>query len=220
MSRFQPNRLRVVIVDDQELVRHAIRNILAVPDIGVIAEADDGESALEVVMEMAPDVVVMDLGLPGISGIEATRSLAMVAPLCRVLVLTGPGEEHEVVDAILAGACGCLLKDASGDEIVEAVRAAAAGQSVIDRSVAGHLLAQVPDQTEDAAPGDAIRAALTERELDVLKLVAGGKESNQIAQALFISPKTVQNQISSILAKLQLQNRIQAAVHAVRGGIL
>ena len=220
MSRFQPNRLRVVIVDDDELVRHAIRNILAVPDIGVIAEADDGESALEVVMEMAPDVVVMDLGLPGISGIEVTRSLAMVAPLCRVLVLTGPGEEHEVVDAIVAGACGCLLKDATGDEIVEAVRAAAGGQSVIDRSVARRLLAQVPDLTDDAAPGDAIRAVLTERELDVLKLVAGGEEGNQIARTLFISPKTVQNHISSVLAKLQLENRIRAAVHAVRGGIL
>jgi DNA-binding NarL/FixJ family response regulator len=219
VSRFQPSRLRVVIVDDQQLVRHAMRNILTVLDIEVIAEADDGESALELVTEMAPDVVVMDLGLPGISAIEATRSLAMVAPLCRVLVLTGPGEEHEVVDAILAGACGCLLKDATGDEIVEAVRAAAAGQSVIDRSVARRLLAQVRDQTDDAG-GDAIRAVPTERELDVLKLVADGEESNQIAQALFISPKTVQNHISSILAKLQLQNRIQAAVHAVRGGIL
>ena len=220
MSRFQPNRLRVVIVDDQELVRHAIRNILTVPDIDVIAEADDGESALELVMEMAPDVVVMDLGIPGISGVETTRSLATVAPLCRVLVLTGSGEEHDVVDAIMAGACGYLLKDATGDEIVEAVRAAAAGQSVIDRSVAGRLLAQVGGQTDDAVPGDAIGVVLTERELDVLKLVAVGKENNQIAQALFISPKTVQNHISSILAKLQLQNRIQAAVHAVRGGIV
>jgi len=220
LSRFQPNRLRVVIVDDQQLVRHAMRNILSVPDIEVIAEADDGESALELVTEMAPDVVVMDLGLPGISGIEATRSLATVAPLCRVLVLTGPGEEHEVVDAILAGACGCLLKDATGDEIVEAVRTAAAGQSVIDRTVADRLLAQVRAQTEGAAPSDAIRAVFTERELDVLQLVAVGKESNQIAQELFISPKAVHNHISSILTKLQLQNRVQAAVHAVRGGIV
>jgi len=220
LSRFQPNRLRVVIVDDQQLVRHAMRNILTVPDIEVIAEADDGESALELVTEMAPDVVVMDLGLPGISGIEATRSLATVAPLCRVLVLTGPGEEHEVVDAILAGACGCLLKDATGDEIVEAVRTAAAGQSVIDRTVADRLLAQVRAQTEGAAPSDAIRAVFTERELDVLQLVAVGKESNQIAQELFISPKAVHNHISSILTKLQLQNRVQAAVHAVRGGIV
>jgi DNA-binding NarL/FixJ family response regulator len=220
LSRFQPNRLRVVIVDDQQLVRHAMRNILTVPDIEVIAEADDGESALELVMEMAPDVVVMDLGLPGISGIEATRSLATVAPLCRVLVLTGPGEEHEVVDAILAGACGCLLKDATGDEIVEAVRIAAAGQSVIDRSVADRLLAQVRAQTEGAAPSDAIRAVFTQRELDVLQLVAGGKESNQIAQELFISPKTAHNHVSSILTKLQLQNRMHAAVHAVRGGIV
>ena len=197
-----------------------MRNILTVPDIEVIAEADDDESALELVIEMAPDVVVMDLGLPGVSGIEATRNLATLAPLCRVLVLTGSGEEHEVLEAIMAGACGYLLKDATGDEIVEAVRAAAAGQSVIDQSVAGRLLAQVGGQTDDAAPGDAIGAVLTERELDVLKLVAVGKKNNQIAQALFISPKTVQNHISSILAKLQLQNRIQAAVHAVRGGIV
>ena len=120
----------------------------------------------------------------------------------------------------MSGACGYLFKDATGDEIVEAVRAAAAGQSVIDRSVAGRLLAQVGGQTDDAGPGDAIGAVLTERELDVLKLVAVGKENNQIGQALFISPKTVQNHISNILAKLQLQNRIQAAVHAVRGGIV
>ena len=220
MSRFQPNRLRVVIVDDQELVRHAIRNILTVPDIDVIAEAMTASPRWSSSWRWRPTWWSWTSAFLGISGVETTRSLATVAPLCRVLVLTGSGEEHDVVDAIMAGACGYLLKDATGDEIVEAVRAAAAGQSVIDRSVAGRLLAQVGGQTDDAVPGDAIGAVLTERELDVLKLVAVGKENNQIAQALFISPKTVQNHISSILAKLQLQNRIQAAVHAVRGGIV
>jgi DNA-binding NarL/FixJ family response regulator len=220
LSGYEASTLRVVIVDDHDLVRRAVRQTLNVPDVDVVAEAPDGETAIDLVTELAPDVVVMDLGLPGISGIEATQRLATIAPVCRVLVLTGSGEEHDVVDAIMAGACGYLIKDATSDEILDAVRAAAAGQSVIDRSVAGRLLAQIRGQTDDAGPGDAIRAALTDREIEVLKLVAVGKENNQIAEALFISPKTVQNHISSILAKLQLQNRIQAAVHAVRGGIV
>jgi DNA-binding NarL/FixJ family response regulator len=220
VSRFQPNRLRVVVVDDQELVRTAVTQSLTGAEIDVVGEANDGESAVQLVAELAPDVVVMDLGLPGISGIEATQKLATVAPLCKILILTGSGEDHDVVEAIMAGACGYLLKDASHQEIAEAVRGAAEGQSVIDRSVAGRLLDQVRGRGSEQGPGDAIRAVLTDRELEVLKLVAGGQENTQIAKTLFISPKTVQNHISSILAKLQLENRIQAAVHAVRSGIV
>jgi DNA-binding NarL/FixJ family response regulator len=213
MSRFQAGSLRVVIVDDQEIVRRAVRQMLAVPDLNVIGEAIDGESALELIPELAPDVVVMDLGLPGISGIETIRELCAVSPLCRVLVLTGSDETHDVVDAIRAGACGYLTKDSTGEEIVDAIRAAGVGQSVIDRSVAMLLLAQVRGQTEDEGP-------LKQRELEVLDLVAAGKDNKQIAEALFISSKTVQNHISSILAKLQVQNRIEAAVHAERGGMV
>jgi NarL family two-component system response regulator LiaR len=216
----QASRLRVVVVDDQELVRTAVKKALSDRDVEIVGESDDGDGAVRLVMELAPDVVVMDLGLPGISGIEATRKLATVAPQCRVLVLTGSGEQHDVLDAIMAGACGYLLKDAKEDEIAEAVQAAAAGESVISRTVAGRLLNEVRGRDPAAGPGDAIRATLTERELEILKLVASGKENNEIAKDLFISPKTVQNHMSNILAKLQLENRIQAAVAAVRGGIV
>ena len=212
--------VRVVVVDDQTIVRTAVKTMLTGAGIDVIGEAEDGESAVDLVTELAPEVVVMDLGLPGISGIEATRKLATVAPVSRVLVLTGSADQHDVFDAILAGACGYLLKDASAEEIGEAVRAAAAGESVISRSVAGRLLNEIRGRDSDVEPGDAIRATLTDRELEVLKLVASGKENNEIARNLFISPKTVQNHMSSILAKLQLENRIQAAVAAVRSGIV
>jgi DNA-binding NarL/FixJ family response regulator len=219
VTEAQAHRLRVVVVDDQELVRNAVKQSLD-GEVEIVGEAEDGETAVQLVSELAPDVVVMDLGLPGITGIEATRKLATVAPVSRVLVLTGSGEQHDVMDAIMAGACGYLLKDAKGEEIVDAVRSAAAGESVISRSVAGRLLDQVRGRDATADSGDAIRATLTERELEVLKLVASGKENNVIAGDLFISPKTVQNHISSILAKLQLENRIQAAVAAVRSGIV
>jgi DNA-binding NarL/FixJ family response regulator len=220
LSRFQPSSLRVVIVADEELVRRAMRQMLAVPDLHVVGEATDGESALDLIAQRVPDVVVIGLGSLEVSGVEATRRLSTVAPLSRVLVLTGADERDDVVDAILAGACGYLTKDSTGDEIVDAVRAAGAGQSVIDSTVAGQLLVQVRGQGNNGGPGDATRAELTERELDVLELLATGEESNQIADELFISPRAVQNHISSILAKLQLQSRIETAVHAVRGGVV
>jgi DNA-binding NarL/FixJ family response regulator len=216
----QGSGLRVVVVDDQELVRTAVTQSLDEAGIEVVGEAEDGESAVRLVMEHAPEVVVMDLGMPGMTGIEATRKLAIIAPVSRVLVLTGSGEQHDVMDAIMAGACGYLLKDAKREEIADAVRAAAAGESWITHSVAGRLLDEVRGRSPGMEPGDAIRATLTHRELEVLKLVASGKENNEIAKDLFISPKTVQNHMSSILAKLQLENRIQAAVAAVRGGIV
>jgi DNA-binding NarL/FixJ family response regulator len=212
--------VRAVVVDDQAIVRTAVKTMLTEAGIEVIGEADDGEAAVRLVTELAPEVVVMDLGLPGISGIEATRLLATLAPVSRVLVLTGSADQHDVFEAILAGACGYLTKDAGAEEIGEAVRAAAAGESVISRAVAGRLLNEIRGRDADEEPGDAIRATLTHRELEVLKLVASGKENNEIARNLFISPKTVQNHMSSILTKLQLENRIQAAVAAVRSGIV
>ena len=220
MPDTEGTEVRVVVVDDQPIVRTAVRKMLTDAEVSVVGEAEDGEAAVRLVSELAPEVVVMDLGLPGLSGIEATRKLATIAPLARVLVLTGSADQHDVLEAILAGACGYLLKDATAEEIGEAVRAAAAGESVISRSVAGRLLNEIRGRDSDAGPGDAIRATLTDRELEVLKLVASGKENNEIARELFISPKTVQNHISSILAKLQLENRIQAAVAAVRSGIV
>jgi DNA-binding NarL/FixJ family response regulator len=212
--------LRVVLVDDQELVRTAVASYLVEAGMEVVGEARDGEAAMRVVAETSPDVVVMDLGLPGESGVEITRRLATVAPLSRVLVLTGSIEQHDVLDAILAGACGYLLKDAGREEIVAAVEAAAAGESVISTRIAGRLLDRIRGREDVPDQAEAIRDVLTEREFEVLTLLAAGKDNPQIARELFISPKTVKNHIASILAKLHVENRIQAAVRAVRSGVV
>ena len=209
-----------MLVDDDALVRRALARALAERSVEVIAEAGDGESAIDLITEVVPDVVVMDLSMPGISGIEATRKIVTVAPLCRVLVLTGSADKHDVLEAILAGAVGYLLKDAAAEDLVDSIIAAAEGESVISDRLAGRLLEQVRNRDNGSAGENALRATLTDREIEVLRLLAGGKENSQIAAELFISPKTVKNHISSILAKLQLENRIQAAVHAVRTGIV
>jgi len=159
----------------------------------------------------------MDLSLPGMSGIEAIRELSTLAPQTRVLVLTISGSEADVTEAILAGACGYLLKDASIQEIIAGISAAAAGESLISSKIAGTLLDRIRASSSDD-PGE--RPELSEREIDVLRRVAEGKDNVQIAQELFISPNTVKNHISNILAKLQIENRIQAAVYAVRRGIV
>ena len=212
--------LRVLLVDDHELLRRALREALHRAGLEVVAEANDGEDALALVESSAPDVVVMDLSMATMSGIEATRQIKTVAPLTRILVLTGSSEEHDVLEAILAGANGYLLKDSPADELVTGIAAVARGEAVISSRLANRLLDQVRGTVSTRTGEDAIRSALTEREIEVLRAVAGGKENAEIAAELFISPKTVKNHISNILEKLQLENRIQAAVHAVRAGIV
>jgi DNA-binding NarL/FixJ family response regulator len=209
--------IRVVIVDDHDVFRGGLRRLLAEHDLEVVGEAATGERAVTVVTNLAPDVVVMDLRLPGMSGTEAIRELSSVAPQTRVLVLTISGDESDVTDAILAGACGYLLKDASIEEIVTGIRAASAGESLISQKIAGRLLDRIRDVGAD---GHGERSELSEREVEVLRRVAEGKDNVEIAQELFISPNTVKNHISNILAKLQIDNRIQAAVYAVRRGIV
>ena len=209
---------RVVVVDDHDLFRTGLMNLLTEQGIHVVGEAATGEAAVKLVRDLAPDVVVMDIHMPGISGVDATRELAAVAPRSRVVVLTISEEDGDVVDAVMAGACGYLLKSSSIEELVAGIRAAAAGESLISPQIATKVLqllrAQSPGHT--APP----RAELSERELEVLKLIAIGKDNAEIAKDLFISPKTVKNHISNILMKLQIDNRIQAAVYAVRSGIV
>jgi DNA-binding NarL/FixJ family response regulator len=158
----------------------------------------------------------MDLSLPRMSGIEAIWRLALDAPTARVLVLTISADEVDVTKAILAGACGYLLKDASIDEIVAGVKAAAAGESLISSKVATTLLEQLRSNTTATEH----QVELSEREVEVMRLVAEGMDNAAIADVLFISPPTVKNHISNILAKLQMENRIQAAVYAVRSGLV
>jgi DNA-binding NarL/FixJ family response regulator len=212
---------RVVLVDDHDLFRTGLLNLLSEQDgVQIVGEADNGTDALRLVRELAPDVVVMDLNMPGISGIEATRQISMFAPLTRVLVLTISDQDKDVMDAILAGACGYLLKDASIADLLHGIRASAAGESLVSPTIAAKLLQLVRASGASHYEADLIQSELSEREIDVLKLVANGKDNAQIAADLFISPKTVKNHISNILMKLQIENRIQAAVYAVRSGIV
>jgi DNA-binding NarL/FixJ family response regulator len=212
--------ISVVVVDDHDVFRDGLVRLLAErEDISVVGDAADGERALRLVERLAPDVVVMDLNLPGLSGIEAIRRLAAIAPQSRVLVLTISVADSDVVEAIMAGACGYLLKDASIDEIVSGVRAAAAGESLLSPRIATGLLERLRDLADDGDSAER-HGELTERELEVLGLVAKGMDNAEIAEALVISPQTAKNHVSNILAKLQLENRIQAAVHAVRRGLV
>jgi DNA-binding NarL/FixJ family response regulator len=210
---------RVLLVDDHDLFRTGLRNLLDEQDVEVVGECDNGTDALEAVRELAPDVVVMDLNMPGISGVEATRQISMVAPLTRVLVLTISDQDEDVMDAVLAGACGYLLKDASITELFRGIQSAAIGESLISPTIAAKVLQRVRATGGSRREAELIKSELSARELQVLKLIANGQDNAMIAAELHISPKTVKNHISNILMKLQIENRIQAAVYAVRSGL-
>ncbi|MBV8064778.1 MAG: response regulator transcription factor [Actinobacteria bacterium] len=212
--------LRVLIADDHDLFRTGLRNLLEEQGVQVVGEAGSGVEAVRFVREIAPDVVVMDLNMPGMGGVEATRHIASVAPLTRVVVLTISDEDADVMDAILAGACGYLLKDSSIEELMAGIRAAWRGESLISPTIAAKVLQRVRATSAQPDIAEAIRSELSDREIEVLKLIANGKDNALIAAELHISPKTVKNHISNILMKLQIDNRIQAAVYAVRSGIV
>jgi DNA-binding NarL/FixJ family response regulator len=215
-----PAGIRVVIVDDHDLFRTGLRNLLEEQGVHVVGEAAAGAEAVRAVAELAPDVVVMDLNMPGMSGVEATRQITSIAPLTRVVVLTISDQDGDVMDAILAGACGYLLKDASIQELIRGIGAAAIGESLISPTIATKVLRRVRSSTSQPEIERTIRSELSDREIEVLKLIANGKDNAMIAAELHISPKTVKNHISNILMKLQIDNRIQAAVFAVRSGIV
>jgi DNA-binding NarL/FixJ family response regulator len=211
---------RVLLVDDHDLFRAGLRNLLEDQGVLIIGECTNGRDALRAVKDLAPDVVVMDLNMPGISGVEATRQISMIAPLTRVLVLTISDQDADVMDAILAGACGYLLKDASITELLQGIRSAAIGESLVSPVIAAKVLQRVRASSASRREADVIQSELSDREIQVLKLIANGKDNAMIAGELHISPKTVKNHISNILMKLQIENRIQAAVFAVRSGIV
>jgi DNA-binding NarL/FixJ family response regulator len=208
------------VVDDHDLFRTGLRNLLEAEGLDVVGDAADGGEAVRLVHETQPDVVVMDLHMPGMDGVEATRQIAHSAPLTRVLTLTISADDDDVLNAILAGACGYILKDASLPELLRGIHAAARGESLVSPPIATKVLQRVRATATSAQDAEAIRAELSERELQVLKLIANGKDNADIAAELHISPKTVKNHISNILMKLQIENRIQAAVYAVRSGIV
>jgi two-component system, NarL family, response regulator LiaR len=210
--------ITVVVIDDHVLFRSGLRELLEQEDIRVVGEASTAESGLEVIERQAPDVAIVDLNLPRMSGQDAIRQIVATAPRTQVLVLTISAEEVDVTDAVLAGACGYLLKDASAGDIVTGVRAAATGESMVSPRMATTLLKQLRER--DRYDGHPSVESLSAREKEVLCLVVEGKDNATIAQELFISPYTVKNHISNILLKLHVENRLQAAVCAVRGSLI
>ena len=230
MTSHEPNTgagrrrpVTAVLVDQEPLIRMALAEVLSRGELDLVGQAASGADAIEMVVDLRPDVVLMDLRLPGISGVDAIEQLGLLAPASRVLVLTR-SEENRVVEAIVAGASGYILKSAAPEAIVAAIIATAAGESVLSSQVAGKLLERIRERdipvtatSESAAL--AIRGALTARELEIFTRLASGESNQDIGRALSLSANTVSNHIASILAKLHLHNRIQAAVQAVRSGL-
>ena len=214
------DELRVLLVDDHDLFRSGLVNLLSEHGLHVVGEAENGDVALRLVRELAPDVVIMDLNMPGPSGVDVIRQMTSIAPLTRVVVLTISADDSDVINAVMGGACGYLLKDSSVDQLIAGIRSAAAGESLISPQIAAKMLQMLRAQRSSVDAAETIRAELSEREIEVLKLIANGNDNAEIARVLFISPKTVKNHISNILMKLQMENRIQAAVYAVRSGIV
>jgi len=210
---------RVLLVDDHEIYRAGLRGLLQEAGIDIVGEAANGEAAVGLVEEKHPNVVIMDLNMPGIGGIEATREITTLSPLTRVIMLTVSSAAPDITDAVLAGASGYLLKSATTQEIVSGIASAARGDALLSPSVAAKLLERVRETPVRASVPDPGSASLTAREIEVLKLLASGMDNAEIGRTLFISPSTVKNHISSILLKLQIENRIQAAVYAVRSGL-
>jgi DNA-binding NarL/FixJ family response regulator len=214
--------IRVLIVDDHALFRRGLQMVLeGETDIDVVGEASDGHEAIERAEKTSPDVVLMDVRMPKRSGIEATRAIKEILPSCKILMLTISDEEADLYEAIKAGASGYLLKEISIEEVANAVRAVQQGQSLISPSMASKLLtefaAMVKRRDErNHVPGP----RLTDRELEVLKLVAKGMNNRDIGAELFISENTVKNHVRNILEKLHLHSRMEAVVYAVREKLL
>ena len=209
--------VRVLVVDDQALFREALGTLLdARPEVEVVGEAGDGHQALERAAALAPDVVLMDLHMPVLDGIAATRRLRVEQPGVRVLALTTFDDDEDVFAALRAGALGYLLKDVSSDRLVEAVLSAARGESVLQPSVAAKVVArfaQLPDP-EPAPRPQPLVVPLSERELEVLRLLADGRSNREIATALFLAEGTVKNHVTNVLGKLGARDRTQAALRA------
>ncbi len=214
------NEIRVLIVDDQQLFREGLRTVLSAhPGITVVGEASDGEEALRLCAGLQPDVVLMDVKMPVLDGIAATRRIRASHPRCRVVALTTFDDDDYVFEALRAGAAGYVLKDARSEHVVEAIRAAARGEAFLQPSLVGKVVAELARMP--ARAGSASRApALSERETEVLRLIARGASNKDIGNALSLAEGTVKNHVTSVLAKLEVTDRTQAALRARDLGIL
>ncbi len=210
--------IKIIICDDQAVIRDGLEMLLSLEkDFQVVGCAQDGQEALELTAQKSPDLVLMDLKMPGMNGIEATRQIRVKFPQVKVLVLTTYDDDEWIFDAIRAGALGYLLKDTPRQKLVEAIRGTAEGKSFVDPGVAGKLLQQVAGHQPQ--PASLLTQNLTERELDVLRLLAKGMTNADIAAQLHLSEGTVRNHVSAILDKLGVTDRTQAAVIAIQHGL-
>ncbi len=223
-STQQTGKIRVLIVDDHAVVRQGLRTFLELQDeatslpITVVGEASNGSQAVDQAKLLQPDVVLLDLVMPEMDGVEATSRIIEKSPHSRVIILTSFGEEDKVIPAIQAGAQGYLLKDIAPNDLVQAVREAYRGQVQLHPDIAKKLMSAIAAQGAPSAnqARESAAADLTERELDVLRLIAGGMSNNEIAEKLVISEKTVKTHVSNILSKLHLDDRTQAAIYALK----
>jgi len=212
--------IRVLVVDDQELFRRGLTMLLAIETgIEVVGEAGDGLEGTHLAESAAPDVILLDVRMPKKSGIEACLAIKEAVPSAKIIMLTVSDEEADLYEAVKSGASGYLLKDSSIEEVAQAIRVVADGQSLISPSMAIKLIDEFKQMSRpERAPGPALR--LTERELDVLRLVAQGHSNKEIAARLFISENTVKNHVRNMLEKLQLHSRMEAVMYAVKENLL
>ena len=209
--------IKVLLVDDHEMVRIGLAAVLATEeDIEVVGEASNGQEGIRLAQEYKPDVVLMDLVMEGMDGIETTRRILQILPDCKVIVLTSYIDDEKIYPVIEAGAFSYLLKTSRATEIAQAIRAAASGQPVLESQVASKIMNRFRQNTKkEPLPHE----ELTEREMEVLKLIAKGKSNQEVADELFIGVKTVKFHVTNILAKLGCEDRTQAAIYAFKHGL-
>jgi DNA-binding NarL/FixJ family response regulator len=217
-----PDKIRILLVDDQRLMREGLRTLLELePDLQVAGEAGDGQAALDAYAALAPDVVLMDIRMPGMDGVEATRRLREQWTRARVIILTTFDDDASVFEGLRAGALGYLLKDVSGHDLAEAVRTVAGGGALIEPSVARRVLAEFARLAPPARPLDAgLAEPFSERERDIVRLLAAGLSNKEIGDRLCLAEGTVKNYVTSILQKLGARDRTQAALRAREMGLI
>lgn len=220
------NAIRILLVDDQPLFREGLRTLLSIhPDFTVVGEAGNGEEAIRLARSLAPSVVLMDLQMPLLDGVAATRRLHEEQPDCRVIVLTTFDDDEMVFDGLRAGAVGYLLKDAPSEKLAEAIRVAARGESFLQPSVAAKVVAEFSRLSRKAVPTrdtskELLNGPLSERELEILRLIVRGSSNREIAAALFLAEGTIKNHVTNILGKLEVRDRTQAALKARDSGLI
>jgi len=214
--------IKILLVDDQPLFREGLRTLLSVQaDFEVVGEAGNGEEAIRLARSLLPSVVLMDLQMPVLDGVAATRRLRAEQPVCRIIVLTTFDDDEMVFDGLRAGAVGYLLKDAPSEKLAEAIRVAARGETFLQPSVAAKVVAEFARLSRKTAViQDPLIESLSERELEILRLIAQGASNREIAGALFLAEGTIKNHVTNILGKLEVRDRTQAALKAKDNGLI